>query len=124
MASFFVAHLPQRVRGCVAARKRGHPREHQPAFDDTSLREAALAAVDLVEVQRMRVASQDRQLHMLAFADSVTDAVKNHIADFKVFEQASRSPGPTWNLALPGEFQGKRAWEHRLQSVPSDAFRR
>ena len=79
------AQYPHGVRGRVAARKRSGPREDQSAFDYASLREAVLAAVDLVEVQGVAVASQDRQLPVLAIADGVTDALKNQVAFLEVF---------------------------------------
>ena len=86
MAALVVANLPQRVRGRIATGKRGRPREDQPAFHYPGLREAALPAVDLVEVERVTVASQNRQLHMLAFADRVADVVKDQVPDFEVIK--------------------------------------
>src|SRR5204862_8337831 len=109
MATLVVADLPNRVRRRVAARKRSDPRENQSAFDYSGLSEAALSAVDLVEVKRVAVAGQDRQLHVLAFTDGVTDAMKNHVANFKVFETPSRPAGPFGNLDLAGKFRRYRA---------------
>jgi hypothetical protein len=43
-----------------------------------------LAAVKLAEVERVAVAGQKRQLHMLAIAAGVSDAVKNHIAFLEI----------------------------------------
>src|SRR6185369_2477372 len=105
VSAFIVADLPQGVRCCVAARKRRDPRENQSAFDYSGLSEAALSAVDLVEVQRVAVPRQDRQLHVLALADGVTDAMKNHVADFKVLETPSRPARPPGKLDLAIKFR-------------------
>ena len=74
------AGLPQRVAAEVARRQRRHPREHEAAVDDALLGERVVLAVDLVEVQRVRVAHQRRELHVLRLADGLADGVREHLA--------------------------------------------
>src|SRR6185295_6677730 len=71
MPPFVIPNLPQRIRSCVAARKQCHPREYQPAFDYSSFHETVLARIHFIEVQWVTVASENRQLHVLALADRV-----------------------------------------------------
>src|SRR6266496_674601 len=84
MAAFVVADLPEGIRSRVATCKRSCPGEDQSAFDDARIREAVIPAIDLVEVQRVAVSSENRQLHVLALADGVADAVEDHVAGFEV----------------------------------------
>src|SRR5438876_793149 len=46
---------------------------------------------------------------MLALADGVSDAVKNHIARFEVFETAARSSGPRRKIAVRRDL----GWQNR-----------
>ena len=85
------AEVPERVAGRVAAREREDPREDEPAVDDARLGERARLAVALVDVERVGVARQRGELHVLGLADRAADGVGEDVADVEVLPEARGS---------------------------------
>ena len=83
------AKVPEHVAARVPAGERRAPREDEPAVHHARPGEArAPLAIDLVEVERVRVSTEEGHLHVLGLADGLADLVGDHVPLGEVLGEA------------------------------------
>ena len=84
MRAVVEAEFPNAVARDIAAAQRERPGEDEAAEDDACFCEGAFLAISLVDVHRMGVAKERRELHVLSLAHRATSFVGVDVADREI----------------------------------------